>query len=79
MLLVKTPIPVPSTVLVGKAIVGLGAVLHTTPLAVTGAPPSAVTSPPVVAVVVAIAVAGVVITVANTAGIGKVVKLKTAP
>jgi hypothetical protein len=49
-LLVKTPVPVPSEVL-ESAIVGLAVVLQQTPLAVTMADPSKVTLPPLVAVV----------------------------
>jgi hypothetical protein len=50
-LLVKAPVPVPSLVLVLSAIVGLVVVPHTTPRAVTAAPPSEVIFPPLVAVV----------------------------
>jgi hypothetical protein len=42
----KFPIPVPSLVLVEREIVGLGLVDQTTPLAVTGEPPSDTTFPP---------------------------------
>ena len=50
MLLVKTPVPVPSTVLVVNAVVGLVLVLQQIPLAVMVAPPpSDVMFPPDVA------------------------------
>ena len=52
MLLVNSPVPIPSTVLVAKAIVGLIVVLQQIPLAVMVAPPSEVMFPPDVAVVV---------------------------
>jgi len=71
--LVKTPAPVPSLVVL-LAVVGFWTVPYATPLAVTEAPPSAVTSPPVVAPVDVMPVADVVVTVGNTAG-GAVVKL----
>jgi hypothetical protein len=45
----KEPVPVPSDVLVVKAIVGLVVVDQTTPLAVIVAPPSEVILPPDVA------------------------------
>jgi hypothetical protein len=50
MLLVNTPVPVPLTVLVVNAIVGLAVVLQHIPLAVMLAPPSDVMFPPDVAV-----------------------------
>ena len=62
MLLVKVPSPDPSVVLVGKAIVGLAEVLQQTPLAVTDAPPSDVTLPPLEAVVVVMDDRAVVVT-----------------
>src|SRR5437868_636585 len=49
-LLTKFPIPLPSFVLVVNAIVGLGEVAHTIPLAVIGAPPSDTIVPPLTAV-----------------------------
>ena len=57
----KEPVPVPSDVLVVKAMVGLVLVDQTTPLAVMEAPPSAVILPPDVAEVVVIAVMAVVV------------------
>ena len=59
MALVNIPIPVPSVVLVDKAMVGFTVVLQQMPRAVTLAPPSAVTLPPLAAVVVVIAVIAV--------------------
>lgn len=53
-LLVKVPVPVPSVVLVVKAMVGFAVVLQQAPRAVTVAPPSATTSPPPSAVVLVI-------------------------
>ena len=50
-LLVNVPVPVPSTVLVVNAVVGLTLVLQQIPLAVMVAPPSEVMFPPDVAVV----------------------------
>ena len=49
MLLVNAPVPVPSTVLVVNAIVGLAVVLQQIPLAIMVAPPSEVIVPPDVA------------------------------
>ena len=49
--LVNIPVPVLSVVLVLKAVVGPVVVLQHTPRAVTEAPPSLVTFPPLVAVV----------------------------
>ena len=79
MALVKIPVPVPSVVLVGKAIVGLAAVLQQTPRAVMVAPPSAVTLPPLAAVVMVIAVIEVVVTVGNAVVEVVVVKLISLP
>jgi hypothetical protein len=62
MLLVKLPVPVPSAVF-ELVIVGVAAVPQQTPLAVTLAPPSEVTFPPAVAVLVVIAEAAVVVNV----------------
>ena len=62
MLLVKVPVPVPSVVLLFD-VVGLADVLQHTPLAVTDAPPSDVTSPPLEAVVVVVEDTSVVVTV----------------
>ena len=54
MLLVKTPIPVPSDVFVLEGIVGLALVLQHTPRSVIDAPPSEVIFPPPEANVAAI-------------------------
>jgi hypothetical protein len=63
-LLVNAPAPVPSFVLVDKATVGLALVPQTTPFAETVGSPSAVTFPPLLAVVV-MELAVVVVTVAS--------------
>ena len=42
----NVPVPVPSVVFVDKLMVGFCSLLHTTPRAVTSAPPSFVTVPP---------------------------------
>jgi len=76
--LMKVPVPVPSLVLVVSAVVGLTDVLQHTPRAVTVAPPSAVTLPPLVAVVCAMEVAAVVIT-AGTTGLVTVVNVRSLP
>jgi len=60
--LVKGPFPVPSEVLL-LAIVGDAVVFQQTPLAVTEAPPSSDMFPPVVAVVAAIELALMVVSV----------------
>ena len=65
-LLVKLPVPEPSEVFVLRAVVGLVSVLQHTPRAVTVAPPSYVTLPPVVAVVEVMAVASLVATAGKT-------------
>jgi hypothetical protein len=70
-LLVKIPVPVPSVVLL-LAVVGLEEVPQHTPLAVTVAPPSEVTFPPLVAVVDDVAVVVPVVTVGGTAAAGVV-------
>src|ERR1035437_7428047 len=59
--LANIPVPVPSVVLVLDAVVGPVVVLQHTPFAVTEAPPSLVTFPPLVAVVCVIADAAVVV------------------
>ena len=79
MALVKIPMPVPSIVLVDKAMVGFAAVLQQTPRAVTVAPPSTVTLPPLAAVVIVIAVAAVVVTVGNEVDVLLVVKVISLP
>ena len=63
--LVKVPPPVPSVVNVELAVVGFADVLQHTPRAVTVAPPSEVTFPPLVAVVEVIAVTTVVVTIGS--------------
>jgi hypothetical protein len=65
---VKLPVPEPSLVFVLKEIVGAGLVDHTTPLAFTFAPPSAVIFPPEVAVVVVIELVDIVLKVGRTTG-----------
>ena len=59
----KLPVPELSVVLLLEVMVGLVVVLQQTPLAVTDAPPSEVTLPPLVAVVEVTDEAVVVITV----------------
>jgi len=76
--LVNAPVPVPSLVVL-LALVGFWDVPYATPLAVTAAPPSEVTLPPVVAPVDVMLVADVVVTVGNTAGGADVVKLTSLP
>ena len=75
MALINTPNPVPSTVLL-FVVVGFEAVLQHTPRAVTGELPMLVTFPPVVALVAAIALAAVVVTVGI---VPNVVKVKSVP
>ena len=79
MALAKIPVPVPSIVLVDKAVVGFTAVLQQTPRAVMAAPPSAVTLPPPAAVAVVTAVIAVVVTVGNAVVDVVVVKLISLP
>jgi len=67
--LVKIPVPLPSVVLVAKAVVGLAVVLQQTPRAVMTAPPSSVMFPPLVAVVFVIDVTVVVVRVGKLATI----------
>ena len=67
--LVKIPVPVPSVVLVLNAVVGPVVVLQHTPRAVTVAPPSLVTFPPLVAVVRVIADAAVVVRTGTVAAV----------
>jgi len=78
MLLVNIPIPVPSVVLVDKAMVGFAVVLQQTPRTVTAAPPSALIVPPLVAVVDVIAVTAVVVMV-GMAEAATVVKTESPP
>ena len=77
-LLANVPAPVPSEVLVVRAIVGPDVVPQHTPRAVTVAPPSEVMFPPPVAVVVVMALAAVVLSVGNT-GFAPVVKFISFP
>ncbi len=76
MLLVKVPVPVPSVVLL-SLMVGLAEVLQHTPLAVTDAPPSEVTFPPLEAVVEVMEDGTVVVTVG--AMVAEVVKVRSLP
>ena len=73
-LLVNSPIPVPSTVFV-LSTVGIFVVLQHTPRAITGTPPSSVISPPENAELFVISVAIVVVNV----GTLSVVKLSRLP
>ena len=75
MLEVKAPVPVPLDVVL-SAVVGLGDVLQHTPRAVTAAPPSDVTLPPLSAEVEVILETTVVFTVGSTAA---VVNIKSLP
>jgi hypothetical protein len=70
------PVSVPFEVFVVRAVVGLVAVPHTIPLAVTADPPSDDVFPPLVAVVDAMELAAVV---AARVGVVNVVKLISAP
>ena len=76
MLLLKVPIPVPSLVLVVKAIVGLRAVLQHTPRAETVEPFAVVIFPPLLALVVVMLEEVVVLNVAKPL---KVIKESCAP
>ena len=64
--LTNAPVPAPSVVLL-SAVVGLEEVLQQTPRAVTAAPPSEITFPPLVAVYAATALAAVVVIFATAA------------
>ena len=77
MLLVKTPIPLPSFVLVVNEVVGLTVVLQHIPLDVMVAPLSLVISPPLVAVMPVMADAAVVVNVGIVAAF--VVNTLSAP
>ena len=74
-LLVKLPVPVLSEVLLFD-VVGLAEVFQQTPLAVTEAPPSAVTFPPLEALLVVIEDMAVVVTVGVVV---EVVKVRSLP
>ena len=67
----------PSLVLVASDISGPVLVLHTTPLAVTVAPPSALMVPPLSAVVAVIDEAAVVLNVGNPIGFLKIYGVPT--
>ncbi len=75
MLAAKTPVPVPLDVVL-SAVVGFTFVLQHTPRAVTAAPPSSVTFPPLSAEVDVILEIAVVVTVGSTA---VVVNIKSLP
>ena len=75
---VKLPVPEPSLVFVLKEIVGFVLVDHTTPLAVTVAPPSELIFPPDVALVVVMELADTVLNVGSTTGV-LVVKVISFP
>ena len=75
MALVNIPVPVPLVVLVDKAMVGFTVVLQQTPRTDTGAPPSATTLPPLVAVVMVTNDKDAVVTVGNAVDVLVVVKL----
>ena len=68
MALTNTPVPVPSLVHVPPT-AGLAVVAQHTPRAETATPPSAVTLPPLVAVVAVMALAAVVVTVGRPANV----------
>lgn len=74
MLLLKLPLPLPSVVFEASAMVGLGEVLHTTPRAETAEAPWAVTLPPPVAAVAAMALMALVVTVGGP-GVAKEISL----
>ena len=73
--LIKAPVPLPSDVWL-SLIVGFTEVLQQTPLAVTDAPPSDVTLPPLDALLEVMAVTAVVVTVGVVA---RVVKERSFP
>ena len=68
----KVPVPVPFEVFVPRATVGFAPVLQQTPRAVTGAPPSDVTFPPLVAVADEVAEVVPVVTTGATTSTGVV-------
>jgi hypothetical protein len=76
--LVNVPIPVPSVVLVDKAMVGFAVVLQQTPRAVTAAPPSVLIVPPLLAVVLVIADIAVVV-ITGMVAVDAVVKTESPP
>ena len=76
--LTKDPMPEPLLAHVPDTMVGFAAVLQQTPLAVTDAPPSDVTLPPLEAAVIVIPVIAVVVSVGAT-GAGMVANDKSLP
>jgi hypothetical protein len=78
MLLVKEPVPLPSDVLLFET-VGFSEVFQQTPLAVTSAPPSAVTLPPEVAVVRVTADTAAVVSVGGTGSFLQELSQRTDP
>ena len=69
----KPPVPVPLDVMpLLVSTVGFWEVLHTTPRAVTGAPPSEVMFPPLTAVVAVMLVTALVVNVITTSRVVKV-------
>ena len=78
MALVNMPMPLPSVVLVDKAMVGFAVVLQQTPRTVTAAPPSELIVPPLVAVIDVIAVTAVVVMVGMVA-VPVVVNVESPP
>ena len=73
-LLVNEPVPVPASVNLLSDVVGLAEVAQTTPRSDTVLPPSAVTLPPVLAVVAATEEAAVLVTVGSVSVV-KVISL----
>ena len=78
MALANIPVPAPSIVLVGNAIVGFAVVLQQTPRTVTAAPPSLLMLPPLAAVVDVMAVTAVVVIV-GMVEVDAVVKTESPP
>ncbi len=76
--LLNVPVPLPSLVQLSP-VVGFGEVLQHTPLAVTGAPPSAVTLPPHVTALVAIFEIDPVVTIGGVIGGADVVNDMSFP
>jgi hypothetical protein len=77
-LLENVPIPVPSLVFVLRATVGVAVMLQQTPRAVTAAPPSLVTLPPLAADVEVITEIAVVVRI-GIPGLPEVVKFNWSP
>ena len=76
--LVNVPIPLPSVVLVDKAMVGFAVVLQQTPRTVTAAPPSELIVPPLPAVALVMADTAVVV-ITGMVAIADVVKTESPP